>query len=154
MTDVTLFRDAFGRLTMTDADGQTHVGVVPVHAFPISAPDSGIALMSPEGRELHWIESLNDAPPALQTLLREEFALRDFMPEISRINRVASFATPSAWHITTDRGEYSLILKSEDDIRRLPDKSLLITDSHGIHFIIRKPAALDKESRRLLDRFL
>ena len=54
---------AGGRLAFTDAQGQTHVGLEPMRAFPFSAPRRGIALCDADGRELHWIEDL-DALPA------------------------------------------------------------------------------------------
>jgi hypothetical protein len=154
MNEINLTRDSFGRLIYSDDQGQQHLAVMPVRAFPISAPEVGIALMASDGRELLWIENLADCPAAMQTVLQNELAQREFMPEIKRIVRVASFAMPSAWQVETDRGDYSLLLKSEDDIRRLPQQALLIADSNGIHFLIRDLTQLDKESRRILDRFL
>jgi hypothetical protein len=47
-----------------------------------------------------------------------------------------------------------LILKGEEDIRRLTGSTLIITDSHGLRFILPDMQALDKNSRRILDRFL
>jgi hypothetical protein len=41
------------------------------------------------------------------------------MPVITRIVSVASFATPSTWQVETDRGTATLVLKGEEDIRRL-----------------------------------
>jgi hypothetical protein len=76
------------------------------------------------------------------------------MPEIKRIVSVSSFATPSTWEVDTERGLATLILKGEEDIRRLTPPALLIADSHGIHFLIRDRQALDQQSRRFLDRFL
>jgi hypothetical protein len=76
------------------------------------------------------------------------------MPVILRITTVSSFATPSSWTIVTDRGETKLILKGEEDIRRLAAPALLITDSNGIQYLIRDRHALDAQSRRILDRFL
>lgn len=76
------------------------------------------------------------------------------MPEIRGILKISSFATPSTWTVTTDRGETSFILKGEDDIRRLAGPALLIADNHGIQFLIRDRNALDGYSRRVLDRFL
>jgi hypothetical protein len=84
----------------------------------------------------------------------EELANREFMPEIHRVRHVSSFATPSRWEVETDRGETSFVLKAEDDIRRLTHHTLLIADSHGVHYLIRDRQALDKGSKRLLDRFL
>ena len=76
------------------------------------------------------------------------------MPEIKRILHVSSFATPSTWQVETDRGETAFTLKGEDDIRRLAAPALLISDSHGIQFLIRDRSALDSHSRKILDRFL
>lgn len=154
MIDFQLHRNAMGKLVYTGANGETHEGVVPVHAFPISAPAEAIALVDAEGHELAWMDNLDDLPENVRLLLQEEFRSREFMPEISRLSQVSSFATPSTWSVETDRGETSFVLKGEDDIRRLNAHTLLIADSHGIHFLIRDLRKLDTHSRRLLDRFL
>lgn len=152
--DYQLQRDAFGRLVLTSADGEIHAGVVPVRAFPIAAPDQGIALVDPHGHELAWIERLNDLPDGLRTLVEAELASREFMPVISHIVSVSSFATPSTWRVKTDHGETDFVLKGEEDIRRLALPALLIADSHGIHYLIHDRYALDHHSRKILDRFL
>lgn len=152
--DFTLSRNAFGRLVLTDAEGVAFEGVVPVRAFPISAPDEGLALVSSEGRELVWLDSLDALPPDMRALVRDELATREFMPEVVRIVGVSTFATPSTWTVETNRGEASFVLRGEEDIRRLGGQTLLITDNHGIHFLIRDSATLDKASRKILDRFL
>lgn len=149
-----LCRNPFGRLECTGPDGEAHEGVVPVRAFPITAPEHGIGLVDPHGRELAWIDQLSDLPDDIRILLETELARREFMPEIRRIVSVSSFATPSTWEVQTDRGTANLILKGEEDIRRLAGPALLIGDSHGIHFLIRDRQALDQQSRRFLDRFL
>jgi len=149
-----LTRNAYGRLVLTDEEGNLHEGVLPVRAFPISEPDTGIAVVDTEGHEVVWIERLSDLPPALAGLLQEELASREFMPLIERIKQVSSFATPSTWEVVTDRGEVSFVLKGEEDIRRLGQTALIVADSHGIQFLIRDIATLDKTSRRILDRFL
>ena len=149
-----LIRDPFGHLVLTDAQGETHHGVVPVRAFPIAAPEAGIALVSPDGREAAWIDSLSDLPAAMGALVTEELASREFVPEIKAIREVSSFATPSTWQVVTDRGDTQLVLKGEEDIRRLSQTMLMIADSHGIQFLIRDLGTLDRHSRKLLDRFL
>ncbi len=152
--DYQLRRNAFGKLELISSDDEIHEGVVPVRAFPISAPADGIALVDPYGHELAWIDELGELPEELRTLLESELAQREFMPVITRIVSVASFATPSTWQVETDRGAATLILKGEEDIRRLSPPALLIADSHGIHFLIPDRSALDQHSRRILDRFL
>jgi hypothetical protein len=149
-----LQRDSFGRLVLTTAGGERHEGVTPVRAFPIGAPDEGISLVNFEGHEVGWAERLADLPPAIRALIDEELASREFVPEIEHIVAVSSFACPSTWQVATDRGPAELILKGEEDIRRLSQNRLLIADSHGIQFLVRDVGRLDRHSRKLLDRFL
>lgn len=152
-TDFTLVRNPFGHLVFTRA-GITHEGVMPVRAFPIQAPNDGIALVNTDGAEVAWIERLADLPHAARALIEEELGGREFMPEIARIESVSSFATPCTWTVTTDRGPTSFVLRGEEDIRRIGGNALLISDSHGIHFLVRDLPALDRHSRKILDRFL
>ena len=148
--DFQLERDAFGRLAVVFVGGERHEGVVPVRAFPIAAPDEGVSLVGTEGHELVWIDSLNALPPAVHSLLVEELAAREFVPEILRIKGVSTFSTPSVWTVETDRGDTEFVLKTEEDIRRLGRTGLLIAGGAGVQFSVRDMAALDRTSRRLL----
>jgi hypothetical protein len=152
--DFHLTRNSAGRLVLSGAQGDIHEGVVPVRAFPISAPEEGVSLIGDDGHELRWINNLNDVAEASRILIEAELIQREFMPEITRIRQVSSFATPSKWQVTTNRGDTELLLKAEDHIRRLTNTSLLITDGHGVSFLIRNIDNIDKHSRKLLERFL
>lgn len=152
--DFKLTRNPAGALVFTSRSGEIHEGVMPVRAFPIAAPDEGLSLVDKDGHELAWIARLDDLPDDTRNLIEEELAQREFMPEIRRINRVSSFATPSTWQVETDRGTTDMVLKSEDYIRRLAQTTLLIADSQGVYFLIRDIDRLDGHSRKLLDRFL
>lgn len=152
--DFHLTRNALGRLIYTSAEGEVHENVVPVRAFPIRSPEQGIALVSQDGNELVWIERLEDLPKATADLIAEELGAREFMPEIRRIMRVSTFATPSTWTVETDRGEVSFVLKGEEDIRRIVGPTLLVADSHGINYLIRDQYEMDRGSKKILDRFL
>jgi hypothetical protein len=149
-----LRRDAFGKLVLTNSEGEEFVGVAPVRSFPVQAPTRGISLVRDGGKEVAWIEDLEAVPADIRLLVIEELEGREFMPEISRIKSVSSFATPCTWTVSTDRGDTEFVLKGEEDIRRLGAYSLLVMDSHGIQFLIRDMFAIDKGSRKILDRFL
>lgn len=149
-----LERDAFGRLVLTESNGVRHEGVTPVRAFPIAAPEGGLSLINFEGHEVGWVDAVADLPAGICEQIEEELASREFVPEISRIVSVSGFACPSTWQVATDRGDAQLILKGEEDIRRLSRTRLLIADANGIQFLIRDLEQLDKPSRKLLDRFL
>jgi len=154
MTTFTLRRDAFGKLVLTNAEGEEFVGVAPVRSFPVQAPMKGISLVRDGGKEVAWIDDLETMPGDVRALVTEELDGREFMPEILSIKGVSSFATPCTWTVRTDRGDTEFVLKGEEDIRRLGTYSLLIADSHGIHFLIRDMFGIDKGSRKILDRFL
>ncbi len=149
-----LTRNTQGRLVLITADGAQHEAVVPVRAYPISDPDHMISLMGADGHELAWLDSLDQLGADARALVEEELRRREFMPEIKRLFGVSSFATPSTWDIETDRGRAQLQLKGEEDIRRMGGGVMLIADAHGVQFMIRDVSALDRHSRRLLDRFL
>lgn len=154
-TELRLSEDGFGRLVFEAESGERHEGVVPVRAFPMAAPREGISLMGPDGHELAWIAHLDEVEPVqVRQLIESHLETREFVPEIQAIVAVSSFATPSAWTVRTDRGDAELVLKGEEDIRRLSRTALLIADRHGVHYLIRDLLALDRHSRRLLDRFL
>lgn len=145
--------DSFGRL-MLARPGRDACEVTPVRAFPIQAPEDGIALVDVFGHEQVWLERLSDLPEPVRARVNAALAARDFMPVIESIAAISSVTTPSDWTVHTDRGTCTLRLRSEQDIRRLPDKRLLISDADGLCFVIRDPIDLDRASRRMLDHFL
>ena len=149
-----LERSPSGRFRFVASDGTVHDSVVAVRAFPVSQPERGFSLMSADGHELAWIESIADLAEPARSQFEQALAEREFMPEIIRLCGVSGFVTPCTWEIETDRGATRFVLKGEEDIRRLGASTLLVTDSDGIHYLLRDIAALDRQSRRLLDRFL
>ena len=152
-TSFELERNSFGQLVLSIED-QVYVGVIPVRAFPIQTPEQGIAMVCTDGREVAWIDQLSEVSEQLRELVVDELAGREFVPEIAQIISVSSYSTPCTWTVQTDRGVANFVLRGEEDIRRISGDSLLITDTHGINFLIRQPALLDKHGRKIIDRFL
>src|SRR5574337_932515 len=143
-----LRRNPHGRLVLRLADGTEHEAVTPVRAFPIAVPGEGLSLVGSDGHELAWVPRLDQLVPAVRALIEEELAAREFVPTITRIRSVSSFSTPSTWEVDTDRGAAQLVLKGEEDIRRLSGRTkLLIAASDGLHFHVPDSTALDRASR-------
>ena len=155
MVDFELFPDAQGRWVCRVAGGDLLVGVQVVRAFPLSAPDEAISIVGPDGQEVVFVARLDALDSERRTALQQALAEREFSPVIQRIREVSSFGTPSTWLVDTDRGPTELVLKVEEDIRRLPgQRRLLITSAHGVVFDIPDRNVLDRASRRFLERFL
>ena len=152
-----LRKDAFGNLELVWSDHPVIERVTPVRPFPFSDPEDGLSFVDSDGHEVLWLDSINDLNTADRTLVDDALAVREFMPVITRIDSVSSFNTPSTWQVQTAQGKTQLVLKGEEHIRRINGmggNNLLISDNHGVQFLIKDVSQLDKHSRRLLDRFL
>ena len=145
--------DAWGKLVLS-LDGEEHAGVEVSRAFPITAPRRMVSVCSAQGQELVWIEDLDALPADVRSLLEEELGRRDFVPVLRRVLSVSAVVEPSEWEVETDRGVTKFLLNSDEDVYPLSGGRALITDSHGIRYLIEDLAALDANSRRLLERYL
>jgi hypothetical protein len=148
-----LHHDAWGRLVLT-LRGTEYVGVEVFRAFPITALRQMISVCSAEGRELLWIDDLEALPDGVCAVLEEALSRRDFVPVLRRILRISAVVEPSEWEVETDRGVTKFLLNSDEDVYPLTGGRALITDSHGIRYLIEDLTALDPHSRRLLERYL
>ena len=148
-----LERRPHGRLDFIDAEGRPHVDVDVLRAFPISAPAGPVAIVGENDAELAWIESLADVEPGLRRLLEEELERREFVPLIERIEGLSE-GEPAEWSVVTDRGPHRFKVGHSDDILRLDDDSVVITDTFGVRYRIPRLADLDAASRRLFEKAL
>ncbi|WP_332743228.1 cyanophycin metabolism-associated DUF1854 family protein [Hydrogenophaga sp.] len=155
MDDFDLQRDSQGRWVCRLAGGEPRVGVQVVRSFPLSAPDEAIAIVDPDGHEMVFVARLHALDEPRRAAVVQAMSEREFSPVVLRIREVSTFSTPSTWQVDTDRGPTELVLKVEEDIRRLPGQHrLLITSAHGVVFDIPDRNQLDRVSRRYLERFL
>ncbi len=141
--DFELFSDAQGRWVCRVAGGEPQVGVQVVRSFPLSAPLEAISIVGPDGHEAVFVARLDALDDTRRAAVAQALAEREFSPVIQRIRTVSTFGTPSTWQVDTDRGATELVLKVEEDIRRLPGQRR-IPDRNQ----------LDRVSRRYLERFL
>ena len=145
-----LTRRQDGGLDFVAADGVCHADVDIRRAFPLSAPEAGVAVVSATGLELAWVESLAAAPDSLRQFLDQELARREFVPLIERIESISE-ARPAEWSVVTDRGPHRFSVAHPDDLARRPEGSF-VTDTAGIRYRLAPQEALDLPSRRLLER--
>jgi ATP-binding cassette, subfamily B, bacterial len=150
-SELALVRDAHGQLVARAGDES--VPVVPVRCFPLTDPDAYICLVDGRGHEYSCIPALDAVPLPARDLLLEELALREFIPVIERIESVRVNPSRSEWRVLTDRGRARFVLDNEDNIRSLGPGRFVITDSHGMRFLIQAVEGLDRESQRLFRRF-
>lgn len=146
--------DSFGRLVLTLPGGVSHTGVVPTRCFPHSDPTCWISFCDADGHEVHCLTDLAQLPAKTREILEADLVRREFVPVIRRIDSVSPGAEPTTWEVVTDRGATRFELTSEDHIRRLPPRGAIVTDAHGVRFLIPDIDQLDLHSRRILRRYL
>ena len=146
-----LVRRPHGHVDFVDGKGTVFSDVDVLRAFPVTAPQGPVAIVSADGDELAWLDSLEDVPEALQSSLVAELATREFLPLIERIEAISD-DDPQVWSVVTDRGQRRFTLASIDDIDRLPDGSAFVVDATGVRYRIAAVAALDPTSLRLLEK--
>ncbi|MCZ2341645.1 MAG: DUF1854 domain-containing protein, partial [Bacteroidales bacterium] len=145
---------AQGRLVLTLPDGTRHVGVEPVRAFPISDPRGPVSLLDADGRELFTTARLEELPMPLRSVIERELSQRHFLPVITEVIGLTGQVEPIACEVQTDHGPVRFRIKAEEDVRRLPGGRVLITDEHGVRYLIPNIDKLDSASRRRLVRYL
>ncbi|HEU5118008.1 MAG TPA: DUF1854 domain-containing protein [Isosphaeraceae bacterium] len=146
--------DSFGRLVLTDADGEHHVGVEPVRAFPLSHPDRFFALVNDRGREVFTIDDPSTLPPEVRSVLEAELRKREFVPVLRRVLWTSAESPPAEWEVETDRGLTRFTIDADDQIRRLGAGRVLITDTRGLRYLVPDTSSLDSRSLRALERYL
>jgi hypothetical protein len=149
-----LEKDVFGNIRLVLGSGQSYDQVKIIRAFPISDPENGFSIVNQDGHELVWFESFDQLSEDNQRIAHASLEQIEFIPVISKITDLNTYALPSIWDIETDRGVTKLKLKTEQDIRRVSAEALLITDANGIQYLIKNRKTLDKFSKKVLDRFM
>jgi hypothetical protein len=154
MAAFTLERDNRGHLVLIDAQGQRYPDAAPVRAFPLSDPLHAISICDQDGREIVYIDSLDELEPATRAVVEESLAKREFVPVILKILTTPPRTEPSLWQVETDRGVTSFEVESEDSIYRREPRQVSIVDVRGIRYLIPDTRKLDQKSQRVLERFL
>jgi len=154
MESFTLRVDGRRRLILTDAEGQEHVDAYPVRAFPLSDPGHAISICDAKGRELVYLNSLDELDAAQRQVVEYELGQREFVPVIVRILNTPALTEPSSWQVETDRGITTFEVESEDSVHRRPPHQVSIVDVRGVRYQIPDSRELDPHSRRVLERFL
>ena len=150
---LTLERDSDGNLWSVDPSGKARERVVPRRCFPLTYPAGFVSLVGEHGRDRACIEDPNTLGEETRHVLLSALGENEFLPKVMRIESVAHEATWSEWHVETDRGARVFVVEQEDHIRRLDDGRHVITDAHGMRYLVPEPEKLDSYSRRWLGRY-
>lgn len=154
MTDWQLRESTHGKLALFKGDTLVADPVMPVLAFPFSAPEESISIVDEYSREMAWLDRMDQLDGPSQVVLKDYLAVREYRPVVLRITSVSTYSTPSVWTLETDKGPCKFELSADESIRRLDGSRLVLTHANGMQFIIEDLLALDARSRQILARFM
>lgn len=154
MTDWRLRESTQGKLALYKGGALVADQVMPVLAFPFSAPDESISIVDEYSKELAWLDRLDQLDADSQAVVKNYLAVREFRPTVLQITSVSTYSTPSIWTLETDKGPCKFELPTDESIRRLGGSRLVLTHANGMQFIIEDMFALDARSRQILARFM
>ncbi len=150
-------------LNLINADNTTEFfeRVVPVRAFPISAPGEYISIREPDtrfmgrGQEIGMIRCLSDFDERTEELILAELERRYFTPTISKICSMHEKFGYSYWRVITSAGEVEFVMNNPtNNIRTLENGQVLMYDIDGNCFAIRDPQKLDRSSYKKVEIYL
>ncbi len=97
------------------------------------------------------IQDLSDLPPEDRLLVEEELRMRYITSVIRRVISLRREGGILYWETETDRGFRELVVQSSDEsIRWLGERHLLLIDVDGNRLTVPDTGALDPVSARLL----
>jgi len=148
---IRLSRASDGALVLTLADGRSFAGVQIVCAAPLSQPNRYICFLDSTDEEIYMIRDLSDLAPEDRPLAEEELRMRYITSVIRRVVSVRREAGTLYCETETDRGFRELVVQSSDDsVRWLSERSVLLIDVDGNRLVVPDISALDQASARLL----
>jgi hypothetical protein len=116
--------------------------------------DSEIAILNHD-LEIALLDSLNDLDESSRCFAKEEIRKKYLIPEITRILKTEVFLGNRYIYTETDYGDRCFIVKNPCvSIRMVPPDGIFIRDTIGNLYRITTLSALDKNSRKELDKVI
>lgn len=155
---IKLFRRKDGRLVvrMTDeASVSADTPVKAVRCFPWSLPNRYISILDDKQNELFLIEDLDVLEDeASRTLLIDEIAERNYLPQILKIHAIEDEIDLFKWRVATKSGERAFFTRRREIPREVAGGQVVLKDISGDRYVIESIEALDEKSRNWLWLYL
>jgi Domain of unknown function (DUF1854) len=148
---IRLSRDSAGGLLLTFPDGRSFAGVQVVRAAPLSQPSRYICFLDSNDQEIFTLQDLCDLDLEDRLLVEEELRVRYISSVIHRVIALRREGGTLYWETETDRGLREFVVQSSDEsVRWLGERRLLLIDVDGNRLTVPDISALDRTSARIL----
>jgi hypothetical protein len=148
---IRLGRAPDGGLILTFAGGKSFADVQIVYAAPLSQPKRYICFLDSVGEEICMIRDLSELTTGDRLLAEEELRMRYITSTIRRVLSARCEAGTLDCEAETDRGLRELVVQiSDENVRWLSERCLLLIDVDGNRFEVPDINALDQGMARIL----
>jgi hypothetical protein len=147
---ITLHTSYTGKLVLS-LDGQTHEGIRPARAFPLSNANQFIFLIDSDDKTLGFIEVIDSLDDESRAALQKELHYQYYSSTIKSIVSAESRYGITTWNLITEQGPRTIHVKDRNDIRHLHSGTVIFTDAHGMKFTIPDRHKLDSTSMMHLE---
>jgi hypothetical protein len=125
---------------------------VSVHRmFPLSRPESLIALCDKFGNEIGVVMDPSHLDEESREALYQELDMAYFIPKITQIHEIKEEYGVVRWRVDTDRGPRQFEVRSRHDIRSMGQGRFIVRDMDGNRYDVPDMNTLDAASRGLLE---
>jgi len=132
-------------------DGRSFAGVQVVRAAPLSQPSCYICFLDSDNQEILMMRDLSDLAPEDRLLVEGELGMRYITSVIHRVITLRREGGTLYWETETDHGlREFVVLSSDQNIRWLGERSLLLIDVDGNRLSVPDISELDRASARML----
>lgn len=126
-------------------------------AFPMSSKTDYISVRTPDedSIELGLLENMDGFSDNQIELIKEELDRMYFLPVITKVYDVAEDFGSYFWHVETDRGERKFTVRDiSNNLIFAAGSALILVDTDGNRYMIKKLAELGKKAVKALDIWL
>ncbi len=127
--------DTVGRLSLR-VEERLYLDVKLVCSHPLTKKSELISVMDSEGKEIGILKNLEALDADSAAAIRKELDHQYFFTYVTRICSVSSGQGLSTVTIETERGTTEIYLKERGNFRFLPGGTVLMTDVHGLKFLV------------------
>ncbi len=134
-------------------DGITYYGLKATLLFPMTDRRSYIQLKDANDNEIGILRSFEGLDERSRGILESEIEKAYFIPAITKINSITDRFGVDIWDVETEKGPRSFeVAGKKRSIRYVTNDHIIIRDIDGNRYEIKSLNALDKASRKLIDR--
>jgi len=136
-------------------EGKQYDRVFLTRALPLTDPERFVAVTGAADEEILFLDDLAVLDAASRAAVDEELRTRYFFPVITQIKSIKEKMGAYFFQIVACGADKMVTVKDVSrNIRKLPDGSLIITDTEGNRFLLKDTKGVNKKSLRVLEPYL